>query len=186
MSDIRVRRSRLLRTTPRRHPEAGTSFGSQAAHDRQTVREPDVRMSRRYGTAAPRGSSINQTARRSSDGDPQQPAKPTPGARWRSRPRGTPCPRTTGRMTDGVLGSPRVGRDRTSCCAVCIVAVVPAERRRVSAELVEHGVDVGETPKAPMLDARPVDLAVDTTAKVARARASSANSRCVASISQAP
>jgi hypothetical protein len=61
MSDIRVRRSRLLRATPRRHPDADTSFGSQAAHDRQTVREPDVRMSRRYGTAAPRTSSINQT-----------------------------------------------------------------------------------------------------------------------------
>ena len=61
MSDIRVRRSRLLRATPRRHPDAGTSFGSQTAHGRQTVREPDVRMSRRYGTAAPRGSSINQT-----------------------------------------------------------------------------------------------------------------------------
>ena len=57
MSDIRVRRSRLLRATPRRHPDAGTSFGSQTAHGRQTVREPDVRMSRRYGTAAPRGSS---------------------------------------------------------------------------------------------------------------------------------
>src|SRR3954454_538685 len=61
MSDIRVRRSRLLRATPRRQPDAGTWFGSQIAHDRQTVREPDVRMSRRYGTAAPRGSSINQT-----------------------------------------------------------------------------------------------------------------------------
>jgi hypothetical protein len=55
MSDIRVRRSRLLRATPRRHPDAGTSFGSQTAHGRQTVREPDVRMSRRYETAAPRG-----------------------------------------------------------------------------------------------------------------------------------
>ena len=53
MSDSRVRRSRLFRATPRRHPDAGTSFGSQAAHDRQTVSEPDVRMSRRYGPAAP-------------------------------------------------------------------------------------------------------------------------------------
>jgi hypothetical protein len=43
MSDCRVRRSRLFRATPRRHPDAGTSFGSQAAHDRQTAREPDAR-----------------------------------------------------------------------------------------------------------------------------------------------
>ena len=62
MSDIRVRRSRLLRATPRRHPDAGTSFGSRTARSRQTVREPHVRMPRRYGTTAPRGSSTNQTA----------------------------------------------------------------------------------------------------------------------------
>ena len=64
MSDIRVRRSRLFRATPRRHPDAGTSFGSQAAHDRQTVREPDVRMSRRYEPAAPPWWILNQTDRR--------------------------------------------------------------------------------------------------------------------------
>ena len=49
MSDIRVRRSRLLRATPRQHPDAGTSFGSQmiGRHESErpcrsltTLREP--------------------------------------------------------------------------------------------------------------------------------------------------
>jgi hypothetical protein len=61
MSDFRVRRSRLFRATPRRHPDADTSFGSQTAHGRQTVREPDVRMSRRYEPAAPPTWILNQT-----------------------------------------------------------------------------------------------------------------------------
>ena len=63
MSDIRVRHSRLFRATPRRHPDAGTSLRSQAAHGRQTVREPDVRMSRRYEPAAPPWWILNQTAK---------------------------------------------------------------------------------------------------------------------------
>jgi len=67
-SDSRVRHSRLFRATPRRDPDAGTSFGSHAAHDRQTVREPDARIFRRYGTAVTPTSSINQTARPRSTG----------------------------------------------------------------------------------------------------------------------
>jgi hypothetical protein len=61
MSDSRARRSRLFRATPRRDPDADTSFGSHAANDRQTHPEPHVGISRRYGSTATSTGILNQT-----------------------------------------------------------------------------------------------------------------------------
>jgi hypothetical protein len=149
MSDSRVRRSRLFRATPRRHPDAGTSFGSQAAHDRQTVREPDARMSRRYGRAAPRESSINQTdrsRRRSASGGrvgrmPMMSARPRVLGRYRTRH--ARCPRTA----SGNRAGPRPGPPGR--CRSRPTGIIPA---RTEAEAL--GNPAGCTATMPNISAR--------------------------------